>query len=157
MGLAPGSTVSFQEAVIRAGNLPRQKVPDAATLRGGESGDWLWRLKLYRTEGQVPGIGWGKHNSLQLLGVPSVGRTVSEDEMEGNTRLGFRVRILALLLISMQVGQPLFTFGPVFNNKLGTVIFFPQPISQAIRSIYEGVSGTLTNLICRFKSNLRLS
>lgn len=46
MGLALGSTVSFQETVIRAGNLPRQKVPDRAAPGGGELADGLWRLEF---------------------------------------------------------------------------------------------------------------
>lgn len=48
---------------------------------------------------------------------------MSEDEMEGNTWPGLGVQIPALLFISMQAGQLLFTFGPVFHTEMGIVIF----------------------------------
>lgn len=113
MGLALGSTVPWRKAVIRVGNLPAQKVCDAAVPGGvgrlaleaealQNSGTSPWQLVQGKTTVQC----------VALLGVPSIWRAVSGDKTTGP---GLRVQVLALLCISYASWEVSFTFGPVFS------------------------------------------
>lgn len=53
---------------------------------------------------------------------------------KGTQGLVLEVQILALLFISCISWAASFTFGPVFNTKVGTD--FSQPVSQDFSSIY---------------------